>query len=285
MKNVQSPTLSGVFDDKKFASKQLSKREASHLSGAKSKVPRGYPAAEIIPWSGAFVTMKKDINKARDKYIVIKIDDVSSQCWIKKCDNQLRQETYLVKNTEIELCPDLSKLSVNDSLPSTRFPSSVEKHSKESRTTDLPTKLGWDSVDNSSDDDDIIVEAEEFMNDDQSEVDVHECADDQNRLNKQVEAGLESEEVRDTVYPPAFCDAVQIFSTELNDWIDRIKLNSMMGSKAVSSWINLLFGASLIVGSTFGGNSLGRTAFFWWRWKHLYGVDAKKSPEGTRDDG
>ena len=70
-----------------------------------------------------------------------------------------------------------------------------------------------------------------------------------------------------------------------DDWIDRIKLNSMMGSKAVSSWINLLFGASLIVGSTFGGNSLGRTAFFWWRWKHLYGVDAKKSPEGTRDEG
>ena len=288
-----------LVDDGKLASEQLSKQEANHPSSAKSKVPGGYPAAEVVPWPGALVTIKKDKNKnrARERYLVVKIDDIGSQCWIKKFENQLRQETYLVKNTEIELCPNQLKPPVTNS-SSTYRPTSVAEHSQESVSANAPAKSGWDSVDHSSSDDDEAVAPTEDTNDDQTEADVYdEYVDNENLLNDEVEGSLEGEENGATVDPPVYeapasGDAVQTFSSELNDWMDGTILNTSKKSlKRYPNFYNIRYSDGFEGSVKLDEDTLWRFSdenrrdYFWWRWGHLYRVEGGKSPEGTRDEG
>ena len=101
-----------MVDDEDLAIKQVAQREANHPASAKSKMPGGTPATPIEVWPGALVTIKKekDKNKGREKYLVIEIDSINPHmCKIKKMAKQLRQENYLVKTTEIELCPNQVK--------------------------------------------------------------------------------------------------------------------------------------------------------------------------------
>ena len=87
----------------------------------------------------------KDKNRARERYIVIKLDKVPGQCWIKKLENQIRQENYLVKNTEIELCPKQSLPKHTQPCPP--FNSSPQFNQKDPKTMKGNTlaKHGWDS--------------------------------------------------------------------------------------------------------------------------------------------
>lgn len=108
-----------VVDDDDLANEQVARREANHPASAKSKVPGGTPATPIEVWPGALVTIKKekDKNKGREKYLVIELDSTNPQmCKVKKMARQLRQENYLVKTTEIELCPNQVKPDPEPSL-------------------------------------------------------------------------------------------------------------------------------------------------------------------------
>ena len=98
-----------AVDDDKLAADQLARREANHPVSAKSKVPGGTVAKPIQVWPGALVTIKrdKDKNKAREKYLVLELDKNDPHvCKVKKFENQCRKENYIVKITEIELCPN-----------------------------------------------------------------------------------------------------------------------------------------------------------------------------------
>ena len=136
-----------AVDDRIIADEQLLRRKANHLSSARSKVPKSVPAAESKVWPGALVMLKKDKdkNRARERYIVIKLDKVPGQCWIKKLENQIRQENYLVKNTEIELCPKQSLPKHTQPCPP--FNSSPQFNQKDPKTMKGNTlaKHGWDS--------------------------------------------------------------------------------------------------------------------------------------------
>ena len=67
-------------------------------------------ARRATVWPGALVFIKKDKSKdrGREKYLVVKMDNGGDKCWIKKLESQFWQENYLVKLTEIELCPNQS---------------------------------------------------------------------------------------------------------------------------------------------------------------------------------
>ena len=73
--------------DDKLANDQFNLRQANHPFEEKSKVKGGKPATKTDVWPGALVFLKKDKSKlrARETYIVVKVED--NFCFVKKLKN------------------------------------------------------------------------------------------------------------------------------------------------------------------------------------------------------
>ena len=107
--NRDQNTLSNLnLDTESLKGKQLELRKRNHSHSEKCKSKNGKAPIKSPVWPGALVFLKQDLTKLRGRelYIVIKVEEDTDWCWIKKSVKQLRAENYKVKRTEICLAPN-----------------------------------------------------------------------------------------------------------------------------------------------------------------------------------
>ena len=126
------------INDDKLADDQFDLRKENHPLSEKSKVKKGKPATRTEVWPGALVFLKKDKSKlrARETYIVIKVEN-DEFCTIKKLKNKLMAESYKVKLTEICLLPN-QIVPDEDAEPTEEVPD-AEELKREDESATIPT--------------------------------------------------------------------------------------------------------------------------------------------------
>ena len=309
-----------VVDDEDLAAEQVARRQANHPASAKSKVPGGTPAIPIEVWPGALVTVKKekDKNKGRDKYLVIELDSTNPQmCKIKKMSKQLRQENYLVKTTEIDLCPNQVKpdpdlelshepeedLQMDNPppLPSFPAPSSVPSSARTNPhpsynlrdkptdkvtrkpATKLPPRFGWDTEEEVTTDDDLY---EDQLGDQSGD-----WLDDLPTV--QVEEPPVAADVRPPpppdpppYHPPCLGDVVQYYDGQVNKWLEVLIIKTTTRSlRRFPNYYNIRYregdegSAELSRDTLWCHSDPEKQEFYWWRWDHLYREVAEERQE------
>ena len=285
------------IDDDKLALNQLERRLVNHPVSAKSKVPNGVMAKRATVWPGALVVIKKDKskNRGREKYLVVKMDDNPHNCWVKKLESQFRQENYLVKLTEIELCPN----QFNESFQ----PNSCEQES--------PPRLGWDSASPSSSEEESDYEESCAIGDEKDQTEMSDNyqsvsssrgadsfsndpgAGNFSPARNSYSSAKEEDEV-DPVDPqfrsPSQGDFVQIFNLDLNDWRDAVIIKTdRQCLRDYPSYYNVQYddngekgSAKLDKDSLWRFSDPANQGFFWWRWGHLY--EAEPNVVGEREN-
>ena len=187
-------------------------------------------------------------------------------------ETQLRQENYLVKTSEITLCPNqILPTDVNFS----------------SRT---PPRLGWESpISSSEDESDIAGEGSENDLDDEDTNFINEAptASDSDSFesvqSKDDITPTENVEPQPNPDPPQFRspsvgDEIQSFSCESNDWRKAVVLKThKQVLKKYPHYFNVQYSDNGEKGSVkLDSESFwrfidpARQEFFWWKWGHLY---------------
>ena len=259
------------INDEDLAEDQFKRRLANHPSSAKSKVPGGSRAKSAFVWPGALVTLKKDKDKhrGREKYIVVKIDEEDqSQCHIKKMENQLRQENYVVKTVEIELCPNQVK--------------------------DAPPKFGWnsDADDQESESDteasDEAEDNEVFNDGDNSSESSNRFSDDNNSFSDNDTNtssprpdNQELSPLREVSSPPYLRpqegDEIQFHDGGTGQWRDvTVQKTSARTLRRYPNYFNIQYrngkkgSVELHQDTIWRFTDHQKQQFFWWKWGHLF---------------
>ena len=263
------------IDDNSLASDQFQRRLINHPASAKSKVHNGVIAKKINVWPGALVTLKKDKfkHRGREKYLVVRMEKEDPDLWwIKKVETQLRQENYLVKTSEITLCPNQI------------LPTDVNIASRN------PPRLGWESpISSSEDESDIAGEGSENDSDDKdtdfineaptaSDSDSFESVQSENDITLTENVEPQPNPVPPKFRSPSVGDEIQSFSCKTDDWRKAVVLKThKQVLKKYPHYFNVQYSDNGEKGSVkLDSKSLwrftdpARQEYFWWKWGHLY---------------